>query len=533
MTNVGTVKGQQGDPGTGVGPTGVIGPTGRAGAAGVPGLGDSRVVRIIGSQGTNTGAYFIMDNGRVYYAGPTLGVFVATTADFYMANVVPFPNDLVFVDGAANGNVACFETNTGAVWCWGNNPHGQMGVAPTPAPTTGPFFGGVNARYAVQVPLPNNTVVTKLWITGAVGSEAILALTQAGQIYTWGFNGNFVLGNGVSSTTANPAPSLVQVSAGVNLDRVIDFSANSQDTSWAVALVNPNANFTGNPRRCVGANCDCNNGCDVFTWGANGAFQLGRITSNQGFATSIPIKARAISLQGGNSAGGSSCAILWSADPNIDFSAYCWGYNNEGQCGTGTASATMSIAQVVDTASVPFRTIQMVSNMGDTSSYRCGIRRGDGAIFCWGAANGFQGLGVGNTNNQPSATRVVGINGDVSWNVNFTQVILTPGRTTAQFWTAYGLRADGTVWGWGYNGERQYNGPNYVYATLTFATQVFGLQNIVQLAMIGSNTFTNTLFALQADMLNVWAIGNNGRRQVGDGSTLNHGYPRRVLGLGN
>jgi alpha-tubulin suppressor-like RCC1 family protein len=85
------------------------------------------------------------------------------------------------------------------------------------------------------------------------------------------------------------------------------------------------------------------------------------------------------------------------------------------------------------------------------------------------------------------------------------------------------LRADGTVWSWGYGGSGQL-GLGSDTATRTTPTQIPTLQNVVQVVARGSFSM-----ALKADG-SVWAWGDNsGGRTGGSGTSV----PVRVNGLAN
>jgi alpha-tubulin suppressor-like RCC1 family protein len=86
---------------------------------------------------------------------------------------------LVFVQVAAGGFQTCARTNTGALYCWGNNDYGQMGdgsttVRPTPI--------------LVNVGGPISSVSAGVFHT--------CALRTTGAAFCWGFGGLGELGDG-------------------------------------------------------------------------------------------------------------------------------------------------------------------------------------------------------------------------------------------------------------------------------------------------------------------------------------------------
>lgn len=82
--------------------------------------------------------------------------------------------------------------SAGAVWAWGNNVSGELGV------------GDVTPRSS-PVAVVGGLVVTKLVTTSNNGT--ILALTPTGQVYGWGNNADGQLGNG--DVTVRSSPTLV------------------------------------------------------------------------------------------------------------------------------------------------------------------------------------------------------------------------------------------------------------------------------------------------------------------------------------
>jgi alpha-tubulin suppressor-like RCC1 family protein len=77
------------------------------------------------------------------------------------------------------------------VYAWGNNANGQMGIGNTtsssiPLPVAGGGLSGVNVKA----------------VAGADFHS--LALTNAGAVYAWGYNGAGELGNGTTNSSSTP-----------------------------------------------------------------------------------------------------------------------------------------------------------------------------------------------------------------------------------------------------------------------------------------------------------------------------------------
>ncbi len=158
---------------------------------------------------------------------------------------------------AASGNQTCALTQAGAVQCWGYNVYGQLGDGTTtsrltPVPVSGLSSGVVGI---------------------ALGNQNTCALTQAGAVQCWGYNGYGQLGDGTTTTRLTPV-------------------AVSGLSSGVVALE-------------VGANHSCalTQAGAVLCWGSNSSGKLGDGTNTSrsvpvmaGFAQSISITTPAPSI---------------------------------------------------------------------------------------------------------------------------------------------------------------------------------------------------------------------------------------------
>jgi alpha-tubulin suppressor-like RCC1 family protein len=77
----------------------------------------------------------------------------------------------------------------GTAWAWGSNAYGGLGNGTT-----------MQSSNPVAVSLPSGTTVTAL----AGGGDHSLALTRAGQVLAWGYNGDGELGNGTTTNSSTP-----------------------------------------------------------------------------------------------------------------------------------------------------------------------------------------------------------------------------------------------------------------------------------------------------------------------------------------
>jgi alpha-tubulin suppressor-like RCC1 family protein len=82
------------------------------------------------------------------------------------------------------------------------------------------------------------------------------------------------------------------------------------------------------------------------------------------------------------------------------------------------------------------------------------------------------------------------------------------------------LKADGTIWAWGYNRSGQLGDGTTI--NKSFPVQVSGLSGAITIVAGGTHSL-----AIKSDGT-VWAWGDNGFGELGDGSTTNSSFPVQV-----
>ncbi len=218
----------------------------------------------------------------------------------------------------------------GLVWAMGENSDGQLGIgstmqrsAPTPV---------VNMNNAIAV---------------AAGGLYSLGLKNDGTVWAWGNNDSGQLGNGL--TTAASLPTRIASLSNI----VVIAAANDWALSHAVALDG------------LGI---------VWTWGENGAGELGRGRSVTG---GIPAQVQglngvaAIAAGGGASDGGGGHTLVVKSDGTV----WSWGNNSFGQLGDGTL--------VNRAAPVQVKGLSDVSAIAAGYCYSLALKR-DGTVWTWG-----------------------------------------------------------------------------------------------------------------------------------------------------
>ena len=146
--------------------------------------------------------------------------------------------------------------------------------------------------------------------------------------------------------------------------------------------------------------------------------------------------------------------------------------------------------------------------------------RADGSVWAWNQAyqsdNTNGQLGNGTTVASTIPTPVTGLS-------NVADVAAGPYYSLA-------VKVDGTVWGWGYNGNGNLGDGTTTNRLLP--VQVTGLTGVTRIAVSSTGVYGGHSLALNGDGT-VWAWGNNGNGQLGDGTTTQRSAPVQVSNLTN
>jgi alpha-tubulin suppressor-like RCC1 family protein len=253
---------------------------------------------------------------------------------------------------------------------------------------------------------------------------------------------------------------------------------------------------------------------------------------------------------------------------------WSWGWNGEGSIGDNTTTQRATPVQVVGLGGVG--TLTNITQIA-SDEYSTLALKSDGTAWAWGG-NGYGELGDNTTTQRRAPVQVVGPNG-----VGFLNSVTT---LAASVYTGHALRADGTVWSWGYgangqlatdttansstpiravspNGLGVFPGARAIvsgyYHTLVLKTDgtVYGFGYNIE-GELGDGTTSHRSVAVQTrgpggvgvleDVLfiaaggyhsvalkedgTVWAWGWNANGQLGDGTQTNRNTPVQVMGLG-
>lgn len=213
---------------------------------------------------------------------------------------------------------------SGALYCWGANDDGRLGVGDT-----------ADRRAPVRVNGDTD------WLNVAVGERSTLALKRDGTLWSFGGNDNGELGLG--DFQARQTPTRIG-------DRA-DWRSISIHFTHACALPADGS---------------------LWCWGANSEGQLGQDETNTA-STDRPVPTQVTTARDFASvdAGqGHTCAI------RRDGTLWCWGRNSEAELGQGSSTPL----QIHHPVKVGTATDWQIMSSGQNSS--CGVRGGQ--AHCWG-----------------------------------------------------------------------------------------------------------------------------------------------------
>ena len=188
-------------------------------------------------------------------------------------------------------------------------------------------------------------------------------------------------------------------------------------------------------------------------------------------------------------------------------SLFGWGDNRYGQLGIGTFDTASPFGKAVPTS------VTGISNLVGVADgfYHAAAFASDGTVWTWGYDYyGELGLGLFEITapfGKSSPTQVPGL-------TNVTAVAAGTHHTLA-------LKADGTVWSWGWNQFGQLGDGSG--ANKSTPIQITSLTNVRAIAAGGNHSLI-----LKADG-SVWAFGSNTYGELGDGTLLLRYTPVRVL----
>jgi cysteine-rich repeat protein len=277
------------------------------------------------------------------------------------------------VDLAVGDRHACVVLGSGAVWCWGVNDSGQLGIGETST-----------HRPPVQVPGLATAVAV------AAGGWHTCALLADGTVRCFGSNHSGQLGDGTQEDRASPVTvaglgNVASLAAGWNhtCARLVDGAVRCWGDNGEGQLGDGTTNPALHPVAVVGIDralevsaggahtCALGAGGVPWCWGANWAGQVGNGSLD---AQPTPV---AVGLTGIVSL---STGAFFTCAVDADGATSCWGNDEEGQLGDGTITSAQPTP--VPASLLPLAAAQV----GGGHWSNCAILA-DGKVRCWGDGN--------------------------------------------------------------------------------------------------------------------------------------------------
>lgn len=315
----------------------------------------------------------------VTYAGVVQGVQVGSTTVLATSNghadtVTVFVTPVYYTAVAVGALHACALANNQHTYCWGDDSHGQTGTR------LGVF----------QEPTPRAVASSDRFTTVAPGGDHSCALTATGVASCWGRNDQGQLGRNSVGNDTLPGPAVTAlrfatVTAGAGHTCALDGSGIAY--CWGIdatgQLGDGGLQFSTTPHIVLGDHVfttiaaggghTCGLTADglAFCWGSNSAGQLGdgAVTGNS-ISTTPALVAGGIAFDRLAAGSQHTCALTSAG------AAYCWGANDAGQLGTGTAD-TFARSPVAVSGDLTFRAITVGGR------HTCGLTT-DSLAYCWG-----------------------------------------------------------------------------------------------------------------------------------------------------
>ena len=365
-------------------------------------------------------------------------------------DVVGLTSGVAVVSGG--NSHTCAVTTAGGLKCWGFNSAGQLGDETNTNRTTAVDVVGLASGVAAV----------------SVGSVHTCALTTAGRLRCWGWNGDGQLGDGTSNLVRPTPVDVVGLTSGV-------------------AAVSSRGVHTCAVTTAGGLKC----------WGSNNFGQLGDGTTKDR-TPPVDVVGLTSGVAAVSSGGAHTCAVTTAGGLK------CWGHSSRGQLGDGTLTDRSTPVDVVGLASG-------VAAVSANNRHTCAVTT-VGGVTCWGLNNKGQ-LGDGTLTNRTTPVDVVGLTSGVA-------------AVSAGSFHACALTSTGGVKCWGDNSNGQL-GDGTSGSISSMPVDVVGLTSGVTAVSAGSEY---SCALTTGGGLKCW--GSNRDGQLGDGtSNFIRTTPVDVVGL--
>jgi len=310
------------------------------------------------------------------------------------------------------------------------------------------------------------------WTSVSAGGSHTMAIGTDGALWAWGNNEHGRLGDGTATTSwpwaDNNRSSPVRIGTGTNWASV---SAGGSHTAAIDA---------------DGA---------LWAWGNNGQGQLGDGTADERSSpTRIGTDANWAMVSAGGGQGTDHTVAV-----RTDGTLWAWGNNSHGQLGDGTTTMSTSPVQIGSDSTWVYASAGWQHTLAI---------RSDGTLWAWGN-NADWRLGAVWDGEITYTPVPVQVGADSNWTS-----VSAGGRHTA------GIRADGSLWAWGFNQSGQLGDGTTVGR---FTPVRIGTHNDWVSVSAGD---VHTVGMRRGG--SAWAWGNNGRGSLGDGTTTHRNAPTQT-----
>ena len=387
-------------------------------------------------------------------------------------------------------------------------------TAPTPPTTTPPTTTSPPPTTSPPTTTPVSTVAAVM----TTGHHHTCARFSTGAVKCWGENTNGQLGDGTTTNRTTPtqvsglSSGVQQLSSNENSNCVVlttgavkcwGQNTYGQLGDGAVANRSVPTQVAGLTSGVIQVAVGVRHACALFTsgavkcWGNNVAGQLGDgTTTGRAAPTQVSgLNAGVVQITAGNS---HTCAKLSTG------ALVCWGQNAYGQLGDGTSTTRTTPTAVPGLTS-------LVTQVSAGDYHTCAVLD-TGSATCWGY-NLYGQLGNGTTTQSTTPVAVSGLSTGV------VQISAAESHTCA-------VTAAGSVKCWGWNASFGQLGDG-TYTNRSSPVQVTGITTGAASVSAGSH---HTCALLADGTAKCWGC-NNGRGQLGDGTTTGRNTPVTVGGL--
>ena len=381
--------------------------------------------------------YAILDNGSLYAWGNNKdGQLGLGLTDEYVAynKKVDIPGKVKLIKCAGvnpTDESACYViTEDGALYVWGKNSYGQLGVGDE-----------VNKNTPIKVTAINGKVMELI-----IGySFSVYAILEDGSLYAWGNNESSKLGVGDEVNKNTPTkvnlPSKIKelITTGSSVYALMEDSSlyswgNNESGQLGVGdEVNKNTptkvNLPGKIKELITTGSSVYalmEDSSLYSWGSNYYGDLGvgdEVNKNTPTKVNLPSKIKELITTGL-----SSYAIL------EDGSLYAWGNNESSKLGVGDEVNRNTPTKV----NLPGKIKKLITS--SSASYAI---LEDGSLYAWGY-NYYGELGVGSNEDKNTPTKVTAINGKIM------DLIINSDKNS-NYKSIFAIIKDGSLYAWGNN----------------------------------------------------------------------------------